>query len=276
MAPAQRRFDQLRWPEAKAAAQRSGATLVWPFGACEQHGPQLPLCTDALFADRIVDSVLSHLTPDLPIWRLPTQAVGFSPEHMAFPGTLSLPAPILLQTIEALGSQLADQGFKRLVLLNAHGGQIALLQVAARQLRAMRPQMAVLPCFLWSGVPGLEEIVPSEELATGLHAGQAETSLMLQLEPQLVGPERLSDGLHCANTPAEPPEGWSLENAAPTAWLTSDLSSSGVIGDNRDASTACGAALESKLINHWVRLFTNLMSSDWPPTRNLITEADPN
>lgn len=270
----QRRFDQLRWPEAKAAAQRSGSTLVWPFGACEQHGPQLPLCTDALFVDRILDSVLRQLAPDLPIWRLPIQAVGFSPEHLSFPGTLSLPAPILLKTIEAVGTQLADQGFQRLIVLNAHGGQVALLQVAARQLRALRPQMAVLPCFLWSGVPGLEQIVPSEELANGLHAGLAETSLMLQLEPRLVGPERPRDGLHHKNSPAAPPEGWSLENAAPTAWLTSDLSSSGVIGDSRAASIACGAALESKLISHWTQLLTNLMNSDWPPTRNLLSAPD--
>jgi creatinine amidohydrolase len=265
----QRRFDQLQWPQAQEAAQRPGATLVWPFGALEQHGPHLPLATDALFADRLLDDVLSKLDPGLPIWRLPTQAVGFSPEHLDFPGTLSLPPQILINTIESLGSQIADQGFRRLVLFNAHGGQIALLQVAARQLRSLRPQLAVLPCFLWSGVAGLEAWIPGEELATGLHAGLAETSLMLHLKPEAVGPERPQDGIHRGHHPATPPQGWSLENAAPTAWLTSDLSSSGVIGDSRNASAACGEALHSRLVDHWVELFSNLMASAWPPTHAL-------
>jgi creatinine amidohydrolase len=79
-------------------------------------------------------------------------------------------------------------GVERLVLLNAHGGQIGLLQVAARQLRLRCPSMGVLPCFIWSGVDGLSSLLPPEELAHGLHAGQAETSLMLHMAPELVGP----------------------------------------------------------------------------------------
>ena len=82
-------FDQLAWPEAETAAKQAGATVVWPFGACEQHGPQLPLATDALFADRILNAVFEQLDGEWPIWRLPLQSIGFSPEHQPFPGTLS-------------------------------------------------------------------------------------------------------------------------------------------------------------------------------------------
>ena len=120
----QRCFDQLAWPEADQAAKQPGATIVWPFGACEQHGPQLPLATDALFADRILNSVFEHLEAALPIWRLPVQSIGFSPEHQPFPGTLSLSAELMLQLVEQVGGQLAAMGVERLVLLNAHGGQI--------------------------------------------------------------------------------------------------------------------------------------------------------
>ena len=150
MNPWGRRFDALTWPAARQAMQRPGATVIWPFGACEQHGPQLPLATDALFAERILDAVLSGLAPDDPVWRLPVQAIGFSPEHQAFPGTLTLTADLLLQLVDQVGGQLAAIGARRLLLFNAHGGQIGLLQVAARQLRARCPSMAVLPCFLWS------------------------------------------------------------------------------------------------------------------------------
>ena len=260
----ERRFERLRQPQAEAALRQPGATLIWPFGACEQHGPHLPLLTDALFADRILDAVLSRLPADCPIWRLPLQTFGFSPEHADFKGTLSLSSELLIGVVETIGLQLAASGVRRLVLFNAHGGQIALLQVAARELRSRCPSMAVLPCFLWSGVDGLDSLLPVDELANGLHAGQAETSLMLHLAPELVGTERPCDGLPGLERGQQPPEGWSLEGAAPCAWLTSDLSSSGVIGDSRGASMTLGQALESRLVEHWQALLEALLASEWP------------
>lgn len=263
-------FDQLAWPEAEKAAKQAGATVVWPFGACEQHGPQLPLATDALFADRILNSVFEQLDGGWPIWRLPLQSIGFSPEHQSFPGTLSLSAELMLQLVDQVGGQLAAMGVERLVLFNAHGGQIGLLQVAARQLRLRCPSMAVLPCFIWSGVDGLSSLLPPAELAYGLHAGQAETSLMLRLAPELVGPSRPVDGAHGPGSLHAPPEGWSLEGAAPSAWLTSDFSQSGVIGDARLASIELGLELEQALISHWTHRFKSLLSSDWPPTESVV------
>ena len=261
-----RRLGCMPWPEASLSLQRSGSTLVWPFGAFEQHGPQLPLLTDALFAQRILDRVLEGLPEEMPIWALPIQAIGLSPEHRGFPGTLSLSAELLIRLVKEVGKQLAEQGVKRLVLVNAHGGQIGLLQTAARELAAETPSMAVLPCFLWSGVSELKSLMPADELANGLHAGLAETSLMLALEPSLVGEQRPLDGDHASEkAAATPPEGWSLEGPAPLAWFTADLSRSGVVGDSRGADTRLGSQLETALVAHWHRLFTSLMASSWPP-----------
>ena len=243
------------------AARSPGSTIIWPIGAFEQHGPQLPLGTDALFAETVLDAVLARLAPELPIWRLPLQSFGFSPEHQSFPGTLTLPAELLIAQLVAVGGQLAAMGVQRLVLFNGHGGQIALLQVAARQLRAAHPAMAVLPCFLWSGPPGLAELLPEPGRSQGLHAGLAEPSLMLRLAPGLVGPERPVDGLLAA----PPPPGWSLEGAVPEAWLMQDLSTSGVIGDARQASESLGDALLERLVSGWQTLLEALLSSDWPP-----------
>ena len=265
---ATRRLDRLSWPEAEKALQQSRSTVVWPMGAFEQHGPHLPLATDALFAEQILDTVLSQLAPHAPIWSLPSQSIGFSPEHSGFPGTLSLTSGLLTQLIIEVGTQLCAQGVKRLVLFNAHGGQIGLLQAAARELRVQSPSMAILPCFLWSGVPGLDALIPGDELRGGLHAAQAETSLMLALEPELVGDARPVDDDHRQpSSLATPPPGWSLEGAAPTAWLTTDLSTSGVIGDSRAASAECGEALERCLVSHWLNLFGSLLASEWPPSQ---------
>ncbi len=261
-----RRFDHLTWPKAEEAAKRDGATLVWPFGACEQHGPHLPLVTDTFFSERILEAVLDGLPDATPIWSLPTQAVGFSPEHSSFPGSISISANLLLDLVMDIGKQVSAMGFRRLMFFNAHGGQIGLLQAAARQLRVQCPSMAVLPCFLWSGVPALENLLPNQETEVGLHAGLAETSLMLALAPDLVGCERPFDGDHMSeHAVATPPQGWSLEGAAPWAWITEDLSESGVIGDSRDSNPSLGKDLEELLVSHWTKLLTNLMESNWPP-----------
>ncbi len=260
------RFDYFSWPKAAEAAKRDGATLIWPFGACEQHGPHLPLATDNLFAERILVAVLDRMPEHFPIWKLPSQLFGFSPEHASFPGTISLSAEFLLQLVLEVGRQISSMGFRRLVLFNAHGGQIGLLQAAARELRLQCPSMAVLPCFLWSGVSSLENLIPLEERLNDLHAGLAETSLMLSIFPELVGMQKISDGDHLSpDSPATPPLGWSLEGASPYAWLTKDLSDSGVIGDARQANKTLGKALEEALVEHWVELLTTLMLSKWPP-----------
>ena len=68
-----KRFDYLSWPCAEEAAKLDGSTLIWPFGACEQHGPHLPLATDTLFAERIAIEVLEQLPSSLPIWLLPSR-----------------------------------------------------------------------------------------------------------------------------------------------------------------------------------------------------------
>lgn len=253
-----RLLSQLSWPEVEQAAAQAGSTVLWPFGSIEQHGPQLPLHTDALFAERVAEAVLQRLPAERPIWRLPTQWLGFSHEHRGFAGTLSLPPALLLGLVQAVGEDLAAAGFQRLVLFNAHGGQIALLEVAARALHASRPHLAVLPCFLWRGA-AIGALIPEPEHSAGLHAGLAETSLMLHLDPARVGPQRQPDGLGVA-----PPPGWSLEGPAPTAWLTRELSDSGVIGDPRGADARLGEALFERLVQHWCERLDALLVSSWP------------
>jgi len=260
------RFDYYSWPKAKELASQKGSTLVWPFGATEQHGPHLPLITDTFFAENILKEVLERLPIELPIWMLPSQSIGFSPEHLGFPGTLSISANLMIELVTEIGQQLAEIGITRLVLFNAHGGQIGLLQAVARQLRVECPSMAVLPCFLWSGVQSLNELIPDKEVEEGLHAALAETSLMLSFDGDLVGNERpfSKEEESCVENDTKVPFGWSLEGAAPCAWLTKDISDTGVIGDSRGANKQLGDSLRNALLDHWTKLFLSLMESNWP------------
>ena len=252
-------FAYLSWPEVKNISNDKRSTIVWPFGAMEQHGPHLPLSTDSIFVDEIISEVFRLIPSGLPIKRLPIQSIGFSPEHMGFDGTISLSSNIIISIIKEVGSQLSDMGFKRLILINSHGGQISLLNTAARELRSIAPRLSIFPCFLWSGVEGLSELLPHNEINNGLHASLAETSLMLSLKPELVGNDR-----PCEIIDNQIPEGWSLEGSAPTAWLTKDLSESGVIGDSKGSNQKLGNNLKMILVNHWYKLIMNLLNSDWP------------
>ena len=196
---------------------------------------------------------------ETPIKKLPTQYIGFSPEHKGFDGTISLSSNVITSMIKEVGVQLANMGFKRLIILNAHGGQISLLSTAARELRSISPKLSVFPCFLWSGVDGINQLLTKNEIENGLHASLAETSLMMALKSDLVGEDR-----PCEGNERQIPEGWSLEGNAPTAWLTEDLSKSGVIGDSKGSNAELGNSLKTLLINHWFKLIMNLMKSDWP------------
>ena len=252
-------FEYLSWPEVKNISKDIRSTIIWPFGAVEQHGPHLPLATDSIFVDEIICEVFKLIPSDTPIKKLPTQYIGFSPEHKGFDGTISLSSNLITSLIKEVGVQLADMGFKRLILINAHGGQISLLNTAARELRSVAPKLSIFPCFLWSGVHGLSELLTKNEIENGLHASLAETSLMMALKSELVGDER-----PCEGGETQIPEGWSLEGNAPTAWFTEDLSKSGVIGDSEGSNKELGDSLKSLLVNHWFKLIMNLMKSDWP------------
>ena len=253
-------FENLSWPEVKKISIDKRSTIIWPFGAVEQHGPHLPLATDSIFVNEIIIEVLKLLPCEIPIKKLPTQYLGFSPEHKGFDGTISLSSNLIISMVKEVGVQLADMGFKRLILINAHGGQISLLNTAARELRSIAPQLSVFPCFLWSGVDGLSELLTRKEVKNGLHASLAETSLMMALKSELVGEERPCEEVNDEQIP----DGWSIEGNAPTSWLTEDLSKSGVIGDSKGSSKELGKSLKNLLVKHWYKLIINLMNSDWP------------
>ena len=257
--PIPNKFEYLNWQEIECVAKNKRSTVIWPFGAVEQHGPHLPLATDSIFVDEIISEVFKLFSPDIPLKKLPTQYIGFSPEHKGFHGTITLSSNLVTSMIKEVGVQLADMGFKRLILINAHGGQISLLNTAARELRSIAPKMSIFPCFLWKGVDGLSELLTKHEIENGLHASLTETSLMMALKSELVGDQRPCEGIE-----TQIPEGWSLEGNAPNAWLTEDFSKSGVIGDSRGANESLGKNLKELLINHWFKLIMNLMQSDWP------------
>ena len=172
---------------ALAASAAERAVAVLPVAAIEQHGPHLPVGVDTVLVDGIVRACLPHLPAELPVLFLPTQAVGKSNEHIRFPGTLTLGAETLIRLWCDIGESVARAGLRKLVLFNAHGGQVSVMDIVARELRT-RCGLVVFSTS-WYTLPLGEQVnglFPPEEHRFGVHAGEIETSMMLALQPHAV------------------------------------------------------------------------------------------
>ena len=174
-----------------ASGQAASTIAVLPVAATEQHGPHLPLSVDTVLVDGIVAAALPQLAPELKVLFLPTQALGFSPEHARFPGTLTLKAETLLRLWTDIGESVAAAGIKKLVLFNSHGGQVSMMDLVARDLRA-RLDLLVYSVS-WFNLPLLDvqgqdvnALFSADEHRFGIHAGDIETSMMLALAPARV------------------------------------------------------------------------------------------
>ena len=161
------------------------AVAVLPLGATEQHGPHLPLNVDTTLVDGVVAASLTHLTSADPVLFLPTQSLGLSTEHTAFAGTLSVGPATLIELWCDIGASVARAGLKKMVLFNAHGGNVGLMDVVARELRA-RHGLLVFGAS-WYQLPlgdAVMGLFSAEEHRFGAHAGAMETAMMLALAPQ--------------------------------------------------------------------------------------------
>lgn len=230
------------WTEMSALAfseaDMANVIAVLPVAAVEQHGPHLPTGVDAFIMQGYLDRVIERLPDDLDALFLPIQSIGASQEHTNFPGTLSLPADVAVRAWTAIGESVARAGCRKLVIVNSHGGNSAILQQIALDLRA-RCDMLVVPVS-WGRFGYGDELFGEQEQAHGIHGGDIETSLMLAFRPDLVRMD-LAEDFRPSSLDMEKEFTW-LRAIKPVGfgWMAEDLSLSGAMGDASIATSEKG------------------------------------
>ncbi|WP_369130781.1 creatininase family protein [Modestobacter roseus] len=215
------------------------SVLVLPVGAIEQHGPHLPVATDLITAQALAERAVAEFGDALDLWLLPPLAYTKSNEHAWSAGTFWLSAATLTAVLHDLGRSVARTPARRLAFLNGHGGNSALLQVVARDVRL---ETGLRTFTLHPRLPADQGgQSPAGELGMGVHGGHDETSVMLHLRPDLVDmsqarrwvPEHLAEYRHVR-----------FGGSVSFGWTSDEFGPAGVIGD---ASTATAEAGEQRV-----------------------------
>jgi creatinine amidohydrolase len=223
-------LDRISWPEVKAELEAGRDTVVIAFGATEQHGPHMPLATDALIGDHLARLVAERLDAFV----APTVRIGCSDHHLEFPGTLSVSEETFHGIVADAVRSLARGGFRSVVLLPTHGGNFAPLAAAIEKLGPVDgieiKALTDLGALFAIAQLGLDDYgVPLSE--GGLHAGEWETSMLMAIHPELV---------HAENGEA----GFTGDMETAVGAIFSEgvhaVATNGVLGDPAQASVAHG------------------------------------
>ncbi|MBI2027815.1 MAG: creatininase family protein [Deltaproteobacteria bacterium] len=224
-------LDQLTWKEIDAKLKKGWTTVAFGIGSIEQHGPHLPLLTDAYCGDTITHEVAKKLKKT---FQAPTIRVGCSDAHMGFPATLSISKGTLQSLMRDYCKSLSAHGFKNIVLIPTHGGNFVPTIQLMPQLSVEFPHVNIIAYTDFDEIMNgfhqcLEKVGISKE-AGGIHAGHIEASIMLYLYPECVRKDKMVKG--SSN------KLYTVEQVYSKG--TKALSSNGVLGDPARANAKQG------------------------------------
>lgn len=227
-----------------AAADRN-RVVIFPLAATEQHGPHLPLATDRLIAEAICRALDAEFGDK--VFVLPCPPIGYSMHHRGFSGTLSVRHRQFIDSAASMIDCVVEDGFHNLLILNAHGGNIASGGVLMEMIGERRPDLHIAFTSWWQAAgEALRGISETERGGTG-HACEFETSLLLHLHPGLVRADKIGCG---TNVPTFPWAESDMLNASAAKFQRSfaQMTANGVFGDPRMASAKKGEAMMNAVL----------------------------
>ena len=235
-------MTEVEWWRLKAAdinalAERDAVVIV-PVGSTEQHGPHLPTQVDSLLVGEIARRAARKVSATTPIVVTPTVWSGLAEHHMSLGGTLSLDFATFLSLLRCICRSLRRQSFRRILLLNGHGGNIAALTVVVNEL-AVELNAPIATTSYW---PLASEAFGRilERQKNVRHACEAETSMLLALAPGLVDMRRAAEAVG----PTSPEIDEVVGSTMVHRWRSfKSRTHHGAIGDPRTATAEKGEQL---------------------------------
>lgn len=259
--PAKRFWREM--PTTAFAGDISQWIAVLPLAAIEQHGPHLPVGVDALIAEGMVSRCAVALPSESQAVFLPVQQVAKSNEHINYYGTLTIGWEATIRSWIDIGASVARAGIRKLVLVTSHGGNVAAMEIAARELRLDHRMLAVTTS--WGRLGKWQEIYRSESVFTDIHGGEAETSLMLALHRDLVDMSKADSFVSRQADLKSRHEhlGFHSSNAN-IAWLVEDLNAHGTVGDASAASAEKGEMDIASTVKGFCKLMREIETTGLP------------
>lgn len=184
------KLAEMTWPEV-ATLDREQTLVIAPIAACEQHSRHLPTYTDTILCGGITDGIEANLREK--VLCLPVQWLGASDHHLPFGATLTASVNTHIQLIEEIVTPILESGFRRLLILNGHGGNIDTLHVALRNLQPQYPDRLLTGASYWEIAEKELAAIATGELKVMGHACEFETSMMLHFRPDLVRQSEIKD-----------------------------------------------------------------------------------
>lgn len=242
-------LGELTWPEAQTRLDAIDIALL-PVGATEQHGPHLPLDTDAFDALHLAEEVSCALEDPKPLV-LPLVPYGVSYHHMDFCGTISITNETLTRLVYEIGMSAAHHGVKKLIVINGHGGNTPALKNAAQMINR---DSGIFTC-VDTGETSDVDVGSLIETPNDAHAGEIETSTSLALRPCLVQLDKAE-----AFIPDFSSKYLDFSSSRSVEWYTSTekISSSGVLGDPTKATSEKGEKIWRIMTAHLTRFVAEL------------------
>ncbi|QLG27180.1 creatininase family protein [Halorarum halophilum] len=231
------------WPELGDYVAEESVAMV-PFGSTEQHGPHLPLATDALIAEALAREAADRTG----FVCTPPVRITVSGHHRQFHGTMWVEPDVFRDYVESLTRNLTYHGVDRVVFVNAHGGNVPHLREVGGRLRRDRTAYAIE----WMWDESIPRLVREVFAHNGPHGGPKETAMIQHIAPELVREGELEsarDGGVLELTAEE-----TRQFGARTYYDCADNSANGVFGDQTDATAEVGAELFEAASDQLVRL----------------------
>lgn len=178
-------LQNMTWKQIEAAATQD-AVILLPVGSIEQHGVHLPLCVDAMIVEAVALESSRIAAESTRVYVAPTLQYGYSDEHFEYPGVLSLKPNLLLEVYLQIITSLYRSGFRRIFILNGHGGNEPVVNLALMESRSNHLDLLIVGASYWQlAAEDLAQIQKDPWAGIG-HGGEVETALVAHLDPSLV------------------------------------------------------------------------------------------